>query len=122
MENIVKSIQIPDNMTQIGHSHCKEYLDKAMDHMIKLGDTWGAISSQHPLHLNTPYVQVAHGKQEHLITQFRALTLALWEKAPPLPMHSTMNTSASGQSVLADTYSTEAKKLKEASIQATDST
>ena len=70
MENIVKSIQIPDNMTQIGHSHCKEYLDKAMDHMIKLGDTWGAISSQHPLHLNTPDVQVAHGKQEHLITQF----------------------------------------------------
>ena len=39
MENIVKSIHIPDNMTQVGHSHCKEYLDRAMDHMIKLGDT-----------------------------------------------------------------------------------
>ena len=34
MENIVKAIYIPENITQAGHAHCKEYLDMALGHMI----------------------------------------------------------------------------------------
>ena len=43
MENIVRAIHIPEPITQTGHSHCKEYLDKAMEYMIKMGDTFGSI-------------------------------------------------------------------------------
>jgi hypothetical protein len=74
-----------------------------MEHMIKMGDTFGSILSQHPQDLNTHGDQTASAKQDQLIAQFRTLTAALWERAPALPMHSTMNSSASGQSVLADT-------------------
>jgi hypothetical protein len=59
MENIVKAIYIPDNITQAGHSHCKEYLDKALEHMIIMGDTFGSISAQHPQDLLTQDVQTA---------------------------------------------------------------
>jgi hypothetical protein len=64
MENIVKAINIPDNITQAGHSHCKKYLDKALDHMIKVGDTFCSISEQHPQDLNTRDVQTARTKQD----------------------------------------------------------
>ena len=77
MENIVKAIYIPDNITQAGHSHCKEYLDKALEHMIKMGDTFGSILSQHPQALLTPDVHTATAKQDHLISQFRTLASAL---------------------------------------------
>ena len=117
MENIVKAIHIPENITHAGQAHCKEYLDKAMDHMIKVGDTFCSISEQHPQDLNTHDAQNASAKQDSLVAQFRALTAALWERTPALPKHSTMDSSASGQSVLADTSTAEAKKLKEATTQ-----
>jgi hypothetical protein len=59
MENIVRAIHIPEPITQAGHSHCKEYLDKAMEHMIKMGDNFGSIQSQHPRNPQTPEVQAA---------------------------------------------------------------
>jgi hypothetical protein len=52
MENIVKAIYIPDNITQAGHAHCKEYLDMALDHMIKVRDTFCSISEHYPQDLN----------------------------------------------------------------------
>jgi hypothetical protein len=119
MENIVKAIHIPENITHAGQAHCKEYLGRALDHMIKVGDTFCSISEQHPQDLNTHDVRTASAKQDRLIAQFRSLTAALWERTPALPKYSTMNPSASGQSVLADTSTTEAKKLKEATIQTT---
>ena len=43
MENIIKAIHIPENINQAGLAHCKEYLGKALDYMIKVGDTFRAI-------------------------------------------------------------------------------
>jgi hypothetical protein len=103
MENIVKAIYIPENITHAGQAHCKEYLGRALDHMIKVGDTFSSISEQHPQDLNTHDIRTASARQDRLIAQFRALTAALWEKTPAPPKHSTMDPSASGQSVLADT-------------------
>jgi hypothetical protein len=77
MENIVKAIYIPDNIAQAGQSHCKEYLDKALNHMIKVGDTFCSIAEQHQQDLNTHDVRTASAKQEHLVAQFRTLTAAL---------------------------------------------
>ena len=36
MDNILKATYIPDNLTHAGHAHCKDYLGKALDHMIKM--------------------------------------------------------------------------------------
>ena len=73
MENIIKAIFVPEHITQAGHSHCKEYLDKALEHMIKMGDTYGSISAQHPQELLSPDVQNENSKQDFLIAQFRTL-------------------------------------------------
>jgi hypothetical protein len=43
MENIIKAIHIPENITHAGLAHCKEYLGRALDHMIKVGDTFRSI-------------------------------------------------------------------------------
>jgi hypothetical protein len=111
MEIIIIAIHIPENITHAGQAHCKEYLGRALDHMIKVGDAFCSISEQHPQDLNTHDVRNASAKQDCLIAQFRALTAALWERTPARPKHSTMNPSASGQSLLTDTSTTEAKKL-----------
>ena len=111
MENIVRAIHIPEPITQTGHSHCKEYLDKAMEYMIKMGDTFGSILSQHPHNLQTPEVQSAASKQDHLISQFRSLSTVLWERTPTTP-------STSKQHTPIESSIGKAKRLKEASIQA----
>jgi hypothetical protein len=118
MENIIRSIHIPENINQAGHSNCKEYLNKAMEHMIKMGDAYASISAQHPQELASPNITNLKDKQEHLVAQLRDLTATLWERSPTLPLHSTLNSSASEQSVIADTSQAEAKKMKEATIQA----
>ena len=64
------------------------------------------------------YLQTSKAKQDFLVAQLRNLTAILWERSPTLPLHSTLNSSTSGQSVIADTSQAEAKKLKEATIQA----
>ena len=87
MENIVKAIHIPENITHAGLAHCKEYLGLALDHMIKVGDAFRAISEQHPQDLNTHDVRTASAKQDCLIVQFRALTTTLWERTPARPKH-----------------------------------
>ena len=53
MENIINAIHIPHNINQAGLAHCKEYMGRALDHMIKMGDAFRAISKQHPQDLNT---------------------------------------------------------------------
>ena len=117
MENIIKAIHIPENITQAGLAHCKEYLGRALDHMIKVGDTFRAISKQHPQDLNTHDVRNASAKQDRLAAQFRTLTITLRERTPARPKHSTMNPSALGQSVLTNAPTTEAKQLKDTIIQ-----
>jgi hypothetical protein len=62
---IVKALYILDNITQAWHAHCKEYLDKALDQMIKVRDTFCSISEQHHQDLNTRDVQTASAKHEH---------------------------------------------------------
>ena len=66
MENIINAIHIPENITQAGLAHCKEYLGRALDYMIKLGDTFRAISKQYPQDLNTQDVCNASAKQDRL--------------------------------------------------------
>ena len=76
-----------------------------------MGDTFGSILSQHPHNLQTPEVQSAASKQDHLISQFRSLSTVLWERTPTTPSTSKQHTpikSSIGK----------AKRLKEASIQA----
>ena len=85
MENIVKAIYIPENITLAGHTHCREYLDKALDHMIKVGDTFCSILEQHPQDLNTQGVRNASAKQDSLVAQFKALTTSLRERTPSPP-------------------------------------
>jgi hypothetical protein len=116
MDNIINATYIPENITHAGLAHCKEYLDKALDHMIKMGDSFRSIAEQHPQDLNTHDVRTASAKQDHLIAQFKALATTLWERASARPKHSTMTPSASGQSVSTDTPTAEAQKLKEAVI------
>ena len=62
MENIIKAIYIPENITLAGHAHCREYLDKALDHMIKVRDTFCSILEQHPQDLSTQDVWSAGAK------------------------------------------------------------
>ena len=118
MENIVKAIHIPENNNQAGLAHCREYLGRALDHMIKVGDAFRAISKQHPQDLNTHDVRNASAKQEHLAAQFRVLTTTLRERTPTRPKHSTVNPSALGQSVLTNAPTTKTKQLKDTIIQA----
>jgi hypothetical protein len=82
MDNIIKAIYIPTNITHAGQAHCKEYPGRALDHMIKMGDTFRSISEQHPQDLDTHEVQAASAKQDHLMAQFKALTATLWERTP----------------------------------------
>ena len=93
MDNIIKSIYNTDNFTHAGHAHCKEYLGKALDHMIKMGDAFRAISAQHPQDLNTLEVRAASAKQDHLMALFGTLTTTLRERAPARPKHSINTTS-----------------------------
>ena len=81
-ENIVNAIHVPEPITQTGHSHCKEYLDMAMEHMIKMGEIFGSILAQHPHDLQTTEVQTAAAKQDLLITQFKSRSASLWERTP----------------------------------------
>ena len=114
MENIFKAIYIPENITQSGHAHCKEYLDMVLDHMIKVRDTFCSILEHYPQDLNTRDVQIASTKQDRLAAQFRTLTTALWERTPARP---TVNPSASAQSVTEDTSTTDTERLREATTQ-----
>jgi hypothetical protein len=36
MEIIIKAIHVPANINQDGIAHCKEYLGRALDHMIRM--------------------------------------------------------------------------------------
>jgi hypothetical protein len=85
--------------------------------MIKVRDTFCSISEHHPQDLNTRDVQTPSAKQDRLAAQFRTLTAALWERTPARTKCPTMNSPSSAQSVLDDTPTTEAEKLKEATIQ-----
>ena len=64
MENIVKAIHIPENINQAVLAHCKEYLGKALDYMIKVGDTFRAIAKQYPQDLDTHDVRNVSAKQD----------------------------------------------------------
>jgi hypothetical protein len=46
MDNIIKAIYIPENITHAGQAHCKEYLGRALDHMIKMGDTFRTLKPE----------------------------------------------------------------------------
>ena len=107
MENIVKAIYIPDNITQAGHTHCKEYLDMALGHMIKVRDIFCSISEHYPQDLNTRIVQTACAKQDRLAAQFRTLTTALWERSPT---RRTMNPTTSAQHMAKDTSTADTEK------------
>jgi hypothetical protein len=65
MENIIKAIHISENITHAGQAHCKEYLGRALDHMIKMGDTFRSISEQHPQDLNTHDAQFRPSPQPY---------------------------------------------------------
>ena len=111
MENIVKAIYIPDNITQAGHAHCKEYLDMALGHMIKVRDIFCSISEHYPQDLNTRIVQNACAKQDRIASQFRTLTTALWERSPT---RRTMNPTTSAQRMTKDTPIADTEDLREA--------
>ena len=85
MENITNAIHIPNNINQAGLAHCKEYLSRALDHMILVGDAFRSISKQHPQDLDTHNVRAASAKQDRLAAQFRALTTTLRERTPADP-------------------------------------
>jgi hypothetical protein len=107
MENIIKAIHIPENINQAGLAHCREYLGRALDHMVKVGDAFRAITKQHPQDLNTHDVRHASAKQDHLVAQFRVLTITLRERTLTRPKQSTMNPPALGQSVLTNAPATD---------------
>jgi hypothetical protein len=113
MKNIINAIHIPNNIKQAGLAHCKEYLSRALDHMILVGDAFRSISKQHPQALDTHDVQAASAKQDRLAAQFGALTATLRERTPTRPKYLTMNPSTPGQSLPANTSAAEAKKLED---------
>ena len=82
MENIINAIHIPNNINQAGLAHCKEYLGRALDHMIKMGDAYRAISKQHPEDLDTLEVQAASARQIQMLAQNSALSTTLWKRTP----------------------------------------
>ena len=117
MEIIIKAIHIPENINQAGLAHCKEYLGRALDHMIKVGDAFRAISKQHPQELNTLDVRNASAKQDRLAAQFGVLTTALRERTLARPKLSTVNPPTLGQSVLTNAPATDSKQPNDAIIQ-----
>ena len=82
MENIINGVHIPSNINQAGLAHCKEYLGRALDHMIKMGDAYRAISKQHPEDLHTPDVQAASARQDQLLARFDTLITTLRGRTP----------------------------------------
>ena len=67
MGNIINAIYIPKHITHAGLAHCKGYLGNALDHIIKMADSFRSISTQHPQDLNNHDVQTASAKQDYLI-------------------------------------------------------
>jgi hypothetical protein len=98
MDNILKATYIPTNITDAGQAHCKEYLGRALDHMIKMGGAFRSISVQHPQDLDTHEVMAASAKQELLLAQFTALTTTLGERTQARPKHSINTISYSSNS------------------------
>jgi hypothetical protein len=80
MENILNGMHIPSNINQAGLAHCKGYMGRALDHMIKMGDAYRAISKQHPEDLHTLEVQAAEARQIQMLAQFSALSITLWKR------------------------------------------
>jgi hypothetical protein len=109
MENIIRAVQILENINQAGLAHCREYLGRALDHMIKVGDAFRAISKQHPQDLNTHDIRNASAKQDRPAAQFRVLTTTLLERTLTPPKHSTMDPPTLGQSVLTNAPMTDTK-------------
>jgi hypothetical protein len=119
MEIIIKAIHIPENINQAGLAHCKEYLGRALDYMIKVGDAFRAISKQHLQELNTLDVRNASAKQDRLAAQFEVLTAVLRERTLAMPKLSTVNPPAIGQTVLTNAPATDNKLPNDTITQAT---
>jgi hypothetical protein len=88
MDNILKATYIPTNITDAGQAHCRKYLGRASDHMIKMGDAFRSISVQHPQDLDTHEVRAASARQYHLLVRFMELTTTLEERTQARPKHS----------------------------------
>jgi hypothetical protein len=88
MDNILKATYFPTDITDAGQAQCREYLGRASDHMIKMGDAYRSISAQHPLNLDTHEVRAASARQYHLLVRFMELTTTLEERTQARPKHS----------------------------------
>ena len=95
MDNIINATYIPEHITHARLAHCKEYLGKALDHMIKMGDAYHAISKQHPEDLHTPDVLAASARQDQLLARFNALMKTFNQLKNTLAINQVGDTNAS---------------------------
>ena len=57
-------------------------MGRALDHMIKMGDAYRAISKQHPEEEDTLEVRAASARQIQMLAQFSALSTTLRKRTP----------------------------------------
>ena len=104
MENIINGMHIPSNINQAGLAHFKGYMGtgRALDHMIKMGDAYRAISKQHPEEEDTLEVRAASARQIQMLAQFSALSTTLRNRTP-IQNKNTLDTNQVGDAVTSPT-------------------
>ena len=73
LEFLLKTVNIPDPISTRGHDMCRGILASATDRLVRLGETYGAITAQHPVQLLAPDGMTATAKQEALTRNLQTL-------------------------------------------------